>query len=149
MYKKHSIWDDDKWNIHSNSGSGYAGHGPGKIEAGYASPSNPMETYHKSQLYNSNDKDKIKDMYRSNEAQEEEKKKKEIGGKTLADAVQHEQKYQKKPESAEEEMQKKTASPSHQGGNKQNDNPKKKNKSSIEEAINDAIKEEKKVIHLD
>ncbi len=149
MYKKHSIWDEDKWDIHSNSSSSYApGHGLGKSSAGYAGSVNPTETYHKSQLYNSNDKDKIKDMYKSNEAQEEDKKKKEQGGKTLADAVQKEQKHQKKPENNEVEMQKKNTS-AFQGEHKQNDDPKKRNKSSIEEAINDAIKEEKEVIHLD
>ena len=152
MYKKHSIWDDDKWNIHSsgNSGSGYAGQGSSKSGAGYASSGNPMESYHKSQMYGSKEGDKIKDLYRSNEAQEDGKKKKEQGsGKTLADAVQQEQKYQKRPEAIEDEGQKKTAITSHGEHAQDAHHSKKQNKSSIEEAINDAIKEEKKIIHLD
>ncbi len=148
MYKRHSTWDEDKWNIHSNSSSGYAA-GHGKSGAGYASSGSPTESYHKSQMYGSKDADKTKDLYKSNEAQEEDKKKKEKeGGKTLADAVQQEQKYQKKPEAAEDESQKKLDSMLH-GEHKPDEGTKKHNKASIEEAISDAIKEEKEVIHID
>lgn len=149
MYKRHNIWDEDKWNIHS--GSGYAGHSGGSSGVGYAGEAskNPFGHYHKSQMYGSKDGDKTKDLYKSNEAQEEDKKKKEKeGGKTLADAVQQEQKYQKKPEAAADENQKKTASAPH-GEHKPNEGARKHNKSSIEEAISDAIKEEKETIHID
>ena len=152
MYKRHSIWDEDKWNIHSSgsSGSGYAGRGSIKSGAGYASSGNPAEQYHKSQMYGSKEGDKIKDLYRSNEAQEEDKKNKsQGGGKTLADAVQQEQKYQKRPEAIGDEGQKKIAFTSHGEHTPDTHHSKKQNKSSIEEAINDAIKEEKKIIHLD
>jgi len=154
MYKRHNIWDEDKWNIHSNSGSGYAA-GHGKSGAGYASSGNPVEHYHKIQMYGSKEGDKTKDLYKSNEAQEEDKKKKEKErGKTLADAVQQEQKYQKKPETAEDGNQKRIASAPQtdsdpHGEHKPDEGAKKHNKTSIEEAISDAIKEEKETIHLD
>ena len=168
MYKKHNTWDEDKWNIHSSGNSHSSGSG-----AGYAgrSSDNPMESYHKSQIYSSNagKEDQLKDFYRSNEQQEEDKKKKEQGKeKTLADAVQQEEKYQKKQdqivdnenptgfsrfESARTNESTKSAQQSSkqssQGEIKKGENSKKENKKSIEEAISDAIKEEKEVIHLD
>ena len=154
MYKKHNAWDEDKWNIHS---SGYSSQSSGSSGssgggAGYSSQGskNPFEHYHKSEMYGSKEGDKIKDMYRSNEAQEEDKKKKEQGGeKTLADAVHQEEKYQKKQDqTAENETTKINPQPSTKEDKKE-DSPKKENKKSIEEAISDAIKEEKEVIHLD
>lgn len=155
MYKRHSIWDEDKWNIHSgSSGSGYAGHGSGKNSAGYSSSNNPMETYHKSQMYNSSKDGKANDLYRNNEAQEEERKKKENPGKTLADAVNQEEKekYQKKEDTASAQEAIKSQHESLNLAGKENDssqNSKRQNKKSIEDAISDAIKEEKEVIHLD
>ena len=161
MYKRHNAWDEDKRNIHS---SGYSSHSSGSSGssgsgAGYSGQGskNPFEHYHKSQLYGSNaDKEnKPKDFYRSNEQQEDDKKKREEGKeRTLADAVQQEEKYQKKREQDAESEKTGINSQSSQPRPsqteiKEGENSKKENKKSIEEAISDAIKEEKEVIHLD
>ena len=78
MYKRHSNWDEDKWDIHSDkSSSGYAGDSSDGSSAGYAghSSKDSQQDYHKNEMYNADkpDGDKIKDSYRGNE--EEEKKK--------------------------------------------------------------------------
>ena len=72
MYKRHNIWDEDKWDIHSTGtgggSSGYAGHSSKTSE----------QDYHKHEIYNSNkDEDKNKDVYQSMKKEGEEKEKKE------------------------------------------------------------------------
>lgn len=170
MYKRHSIWDEDKWDIHSSGSSGYAGHGSESKGAGYAghSSKDSTEEYHKNEVYSAGkpDEDKIKSSYGSNEQKEDDKKKEdEEKEKTIVDTVEQEEKYQK--EERQEEEFKNIAKDSQQGniehermtgqntrtesgtnfvGNK---NIKKKQNESIEEAIKEAIKEEKEIVHVD
>ena len=71
MYKRHNIWDEDKWDIHSTGtgggSSGYAGH----------SSKDSKEDYHKHEIYNSSkDEDKTKDVYQSVKRDGEDKQKK-------------------------------------------------------------------------
>ncbi len=146
MYKRHNIWDEDKLDIHS---SGYAGHGRG-------SSGKPMEDYHKNEMYSSDKENALpSDDYRSRDQKEDDKKKEdEEKERTIVDAVEQEEKYQKKEE--QEEGLRGIAKGVQQSNiendslNKQKDkNIKKKNTKNIEEAINEAIKEEKEIIHLD
>ena len=153
MYKRHSIWDEDKLDIHSSSysggssghfGAGYAGHGPGK-----------EKDYHKHEEYNKEKEFNPGEDYRSRDGKKDSKKK-EDGEKerTIADAVQQEEKYQKKEEKEEgfdaiaKGIQ---GSIGNEGAiNKTKDKEtKKKNTKNIEEAINEAIKEEKEIMHVD
>lgn len=149
MYKRHSIWDEDKLDIHSQSDSiGYAGHGPKESD----------QEYHTNDVYGANkpDEDKINEDYRSHE--EEEDKEKEDKGreekeKTIVDTVEQEEKYQKKEKDEFQEIAKDI-----QQGNvddteleikSEGKGAKKKKNKSIEEAIKEAIKEEKEVVHVD
>ncbi|MBI2208920.1 hypothetical protein HYU50_05495 [Candidatus Woesearchaeota archaeon] len=143
MYKRHNIWDEDKWDIHG-SGS-YAGHGDGK--------SKEPEHYHKSAMYGSskNDADKLKDDYRpANNAEEDKDKEKEKD--SIADRIAEEEKKEEKQQQEEEEGFFKSIKSEFRPEHMQQEENKKKNKkhhSSIEEAINKAIKEEKKTIFID
>ncbi|MEK6876483.1 MAG: hypothetical protein AABX63_03670 [Nanoarchaeota archaeon] len=145
MYKRHNIWDEDKLDIHS---SGYAGHGHG-------SSGNPMEDYHRNEVYTNKQDALPSDDYRSRDGKEDDKKKQDDEKeKTIVDAVEQEEKYQKKEE---QEEGLKSAAKGIQHSNIENDSSskpnnkdtKKKNTKNIEEAINEAIKEEKEIIHLD
>lgn len=156
MYKRHNIWDENKLDIHS---SGYAGRGSGGSGGGYAGHSSgSKEEYHKIEMYNAHKENEFNptDDYRSRDQKEDVKKKKdEEKEKTIVDAVEQEEKYRKK-EGQEEEFHA-VAKGIQQSGigdensiNKNNNKEiKKKNTKNIEEAINEAIKEEKKIVHVD
>jgi len=158
MYKRQNNWEEDKWDIHSNS-SGYAGQDSESKGAGYAghSSKDSQQDYHKNEMYNATkpDEDKIKGSYGSNEQKDDDKKKEdEEKEKTIVDTVEQEEKYQKKDQ--EEEEFKSIAKDFQQGHiedekikNQNNKNLKKKQNKSIEEAIKDAIKEEKEIVHVD
>src|SRR3989344_6818643 len=143
MYRRHNVWDEDKWDIHS-SGS-YAGHGAGK--------SKESEHYHKSAMYGSSEAaaDKLKDDYRSaNNAEEDKDKEKEKG--TIADRIGEEEKKEVKQHQEEEEGFFKSIKNKFRPEDMHHEENRKKNKkhhSSIEEAISKAIKEEKKIIFID
>ena len=153
MYKRHSIWDEDKWDIHSDKGSSGSGY------AGQDSDSSKQD-YHSNEAYGANkpDEDKANNDYRAAEKEEEDKdKKNEEKEETIVDAVNQEDKYQKKED--EEDEFKTVAKDIHQenienqniddkkgAGNKET---KKKQSKSIEEAIKKAIKEEKDIVHAD
>ena len=153
MYKRHNIWDEDKLDIHS---SGYAGSGSGSSGGHAGHISGSKEEYHKNEMYSSNRENALpSDDYRSRDQKDDEKKKDdEENGRTIVDAVEQEEKYKKKDE--QEEMLKSFAK-GIQNSNIENDSSrkldnkdiKKKNTKNIEEAINEAIKEEKEIIHLD
>jgi len=154
MYKKHSLWDEDKWDIHSESSSGYAGQGSKSSQDYHDKES--QQDYHKNESYNTGkaDEDKIKDAYRSNE-EKEDKKDDDEKEETIVDAIEQEEKYQKKEE--EDEFQAVASqiipnTPENLNiGDEKTDkkaSKKKKNKS-IEEAIKAAVKEEKEIVHAD
>ena len=153
MYKRHSIWEEDKWDVHSTgsssgsggSGGGYAGHGSGS-----------KEEYHKNELYGNKETEfNPEEDYRSRDGKDDDKKKQDDEKeKTIVDAVEQEEKYQKKEE--QEEGLKTAAKGIQQGNikddsltNKNNKDIKKKNTKNIEEAISEAIKEEKEIVHVD
>ncbi|MAE42488.1 hypothetical protein CMO93_01845 [Candidatus Woesearchaeota archaeon] len=153
MYKGHSNWDEDKWDIHSNKGS-YAGHGSDKTK--------DQVDYHKNEQYSSSNKmygssdgdgDKIKDSYRSEQQEEENKEKEnEEQEKNIDDAVEQEEQMKKQPED-EEETTFKTLTNEFQhvldSQEKNKKTQKKKQHKSIEEAIDKAVKEEKETIFVD
>lgn len=154
MYKRHSIWDEDKLDIH---GSGYAGGSSGGSSGGYVShKSGSKEEYHKNEIYSSNKEDALpSDDYRSRDGKEDDKKKQDDEKeKTIVDAVEQEEKYQKKEE---QEEGLKSVARGFQQSSIENDSSskpdnkdmKKKNTKNIEEAINEAIKEEKEIVHVD
>lgn len=160
MYKRHNIWDEDKWDIHSSGSSGYAGPSSENKGAGYAghSSKDSQQDYHKNEIYGSNKEDefKPKEDYRSRDEKDEDKKKEdEQNEKTIVDVVEQEEKYKKNEE--EEQNQFQTISKDIQQSNIDNDSlnnknnkeTKKKNNKSIEEAIKVAIKEEKEIVHVD
>ena len=129
MYQRHNVWDEDKWNIHT-SGSGYSGSSKSEGVGYTGNGKNPFEHYHKSEMYGSNSSlpEKIKDSYRSNENQEDVKKAEdEKKDNTIVDAVEHEDKLSSHSETEEDSK------------------PKKETKS-IEDAIKEAIKEEKQIV---
>jgi|SRR3989338_7384453 len=146
MYKRHNIWDEDKLDIHS---SGYAGGSSG-------GSSGSKEEYHKNEVYSSNKENALpSDDYRSRDGKEDDKKKQDDEKeKTIVDAVEHEEKYQKK---GEQEEGLKSSAKGIQHSNIEHDSSsepnnkdiKKKNTKNIEEAINEAIKEEKEIVHVD
>mgnify|MGYP001486405458 CR=1 FL=1 len=155
MYRGHSNWDEDKLDIHSSS---YASHSSEESDAGYTGSSkDSTEEYHKNEVYSANkpEEDKIKDSYKSNEKDDDKKKEDEENEKTIVDTVEQEEKYQKNDEEEEDEFQ--TVAKNIQQGNAEDQNikeekgkeAKKKNSKNIEEAIKDAIKEEKEVVHVD
>ena len=143
MYRRHNIWDEDKWDIHS-SGS-YAGHGAGK--------SKESEHYHKSAMYGSSEAaaDKLKDDYRpANNIEEDKDKEKEKG--TIADRIEEQEKKEEKQHQEEEEGLFKSIKSEFRPEHIPQEETRKKAKkhhSSIEEAISKAIKEEKKTIFID
>jgi len=159
MYKRHSNWDEEKLDIHSDS-SGYAGNSSGGSSTGYAghSSKDSQQDYHKSEMYNATkpDEDKISGSYGSKELKEDDKKKEEDDKKkNIVDTVKQEEKYQKKEPQEEEEF-KNIAKDFQQSNNEHeimadqnNKNLKKKQNKSIEEAIEEAIKEEKEIVHAD
>jgi len=154
MYKRHSIWDEDKLDIHSSGYVGSSSEGRGTGYAGHSSKDS-TEEYHKGEVYSAGkpDEDKIKGSYGFNEQKEDDKKKdSEEKEKTIVDAVEQEEKYQK--EEVQEEFQ--TIAKGIQQSNVENENieqnnkdSKKKSNKSIEEAIKEAIKEEKEIVHVD
>lgn len=154
MYKKLNIWDEDKLDIHS---SGYAGNRSEDKGAGYAghSPKDSTEEYHKNETYSANkpEEDKIKDSYRSNEQDEDKKKEDGQKEKTIVDAVEQEEKYQKEEEEEEFKTIVKSVGQGNindeRAGSNEGKDIKKKGNKSIEEAIKDAIKEEKEIVHVD
>ena len=158
MYRRHNIWDEDKWDIHSSGSGGYAGHSSKESMQDYHKKESQKE-YHKNEVYNDNkaEEDKNKGLYKSNEKEEEKKKEEkenEEKEKTIVDAVEQEEKYQKK-EQEEEEFNNITKDIQQSNiendslNNKNNKETKKKNNKNIEEAIKVAIKEEKEIVHAD
>jgi hypothetical protein len=147
MYKRLNIWDEDKLDIHNRgSDSGYVSH----------SSKTPHEDYHKNELYSQDGEDRNSDVYHSmkNDDKKRDKKESEDKEKTIVDTVEQEEKYQKGKREDESQHQSHNAaqgmhhildSASHDEGKRL----KNKQKKSIEEAIEEAIKEEKEVIHLD
>ena len=153
MYKRHSNWDEDKLDIHS---SGFAGGSSGG-SGGYAGHSSgSKEEYHKNEVYSSNKENALpSDDYKSRDRIEDDKKKEdEEKERTIVNAVEQEEKYQKKEE---QEEGLKSSAKGIQHSNIENDSSsepnnkdiKKKNAKNIEEAINEAIKEEKEIVHVD
>ena len=140
MYKRHNIWDEDKWDIHSSGN--YAGHGAGEGKE--------PEKYHKHSVYGSSEKagDKLKDDYRSAEQQEDKDKDKEEKEKTIVDTVEQEEKYRK---NEEHDVFKAIAKelPQQHSVEESKKETKKKHHKSIEDAIDKAINEEKKTVFVD
>ena len=153
MYKRHNIWDEDKLDIHS---SGYAGSGSGSSGGHAGHISGSKEEYHKNEMYGNKENEfSPGDDYRSRDNKKEDQKKDdEEKERTIIDAVEQEEKYQKKEE-PEEGL--KSDAKGIQHSNIENDSSskpnnkdiKKKNTKNIEEAINEAIKEEKEIVHID
>jgi|TARA_Y100000310_G_scaffold345431_1_gene464929 hypothetical protein len=148
MYKRHDIWDEGKWDIHSTSGTGgdYAGH----------SSKGSQEDYHKNDEYNANkpEEDKVNKDYKSMKKEDEDKKKEkenEEKEKTIADAVEQEEKYQKKEQEEKDfnSITKDIQNNNIETGTDKDKNMKKKKNKSIEEAIKEAIREEKEIVHVD
>src|SRR3989338_5285837 len=100
MYKRHSIWDEDKLDIHS---SGFAGGSSGGAGGSAGHSSGSKEEYHKNEVYSSNKENALpSDDYRSRDGKEDDKKKQDDEKeKTIVDAVEQEEKYQKKEEQEE------------------------------------------------
>ena len=142
MYKKHNIWDEDKWDIHNSSSSGYAGNKPGG--------SSDAQEYHKKDSYNSavKEENKIKDTYRALEQKEEEKDK-ETREKSIVDTIEEEEKKQKKEEKDEDFNLIKKEVRLETPEIKDDKEFKKKEHKTIEEAIDKAIKEEKDTVFVD
>ncbi|HLC60852.1 MAG TPA: hypothetical protein VJJ52_05485 [Candidatus Nanoarchaeia archaeon] len=131
MYKG-KLWDEDKWNIHSEGyNSSKYNTGAGKDE----------KKYHE-QTYGSKEKDLSSDYIKKEDSKEKDDKKKE----ELFDAVEEKKKEEIKDEDIPfraarqvfNEMQKEMKKPAQ-----------KKDVNSIEDAIKKAIEEEKKVIVMD
>ena len=147
MYKRHSIWDEDKWDIHHKSETKYAGSG-----SGYAGHGKHESTdYHKNEAaYGSKTGENLKDDYRSNKAEDDKDKDKEKEKDTITEKIEEEEK--KKEQRKEEDddffhtMKKSVNMPMPQIEEKTEG---KKQHSSIEDAITKAIKEEKKTIFID
>ena len=141
MYKRHNVWDEDKWDIHNTGGSGYAGNKPGSSDA---------QQYHKGDLYSSANKDenKIKDTYRSLDQKDEEKDS-ESKEKSIVDTVEEEEKKQHNEEKPEDfNLIRKEIKPENFEAGEDKETKKKEHKS-IEEAIDKAIKEEKDTVFKD
>ena len=142
MYKSHNIWDEDKWDIHS-SGSGYAGRGLDQKK--------DLEHYHKNNMYGSSSKvaDKISGDYQSAHHEEDNKRKdeKDEKEKTIADAVEQEGKYRKDEDHDDFNTIVNGLQQHHFEANDKTELKKKHNRS-IEDAINNAIKEEKATIFV-
>ena len=156
MYKRHNIWDEDKLDIHS---SNYAGGSSGHFGAGYAGHGSGKEQdYHKNEVYNKENEYNPGDEYGARDEKKDSKKKEdEEKERTITDAVEHEEKYQKKEDQEEfhaiakgiqSNIRNDDATNKDNAINK-NKEIKKKNTKNIEEAINDAIKEEKEIVHVD
>lgn len=153
MYKRHNIWDEDKLDIHS---SGYAGSGSGSSGGHVGHISGSKEEYHKNEMYGSNRENALpSDDYNSRDQKDDDKKKEdEEKERTIVNAVEQEEKYQKKEE---QEEGLKSFAKGVQHSNIENDSLnqpnnkdiKKKNAKNIEEAINEAVKEEKEIVHVD
>lgn len=167
MYRKHNIWGEDKWDIHSGSN---ISHSAGS-SSGYAGHSGSMQDYHKNEMYNKQDEFKPTDDYRAREQQGD--KKKEDEEKTIVDTIEQEEKYVRKENQHEFTNTKNSTenvplsqdakSEDRKDKKRENLNNKfsgvhkgklyepseKENIKSIEEAINEAIKEEKKITHVD
>ncbi|MBI2134398.1 hypothetical protein HYU09_00260 [Candidatus Woesearchaeota archaeon] len=149
MYKRHNIWDEDKWDIHKSE-SKYAG-GSGSGYAGHSSKDDPSG-YHKNDAYGSkNAGEKLKDDYRSvTNAEEDKDKEKEKD--TIAERIAEEEKKEEKQHQEEEEGLFKSIKNEFRPEAMQKEEVKKKSRKqhgSIEEAINKAIKEEKKTVFID
>lgn len=89
------------------------------------------------------------DLYNSDKGKEDDKKEKEVTG-IEKEVSKGEKKYESKG-ATDEEIKKKAASEVQKEGGSGDDSGKKKKKAhkSIEDAINKAMKEEKKVIYVD
>ena len=146
MYKRHNVWDEDKWDIHHKSDTKYAGGSAGY--AGHAHGDNPSE-YHKGENYNSgNPGEKLKDDYRSAHKKDDDKDK-EKEKDTITDRLEEEEKKEKRKHEDDDAFQsiKKDFNPAmHLPEEAKKDE---KHHKTIEEAISKAIKEEKKVIFMD
>ena len=152
MYKRHSIWDEDKWDIHSDK-STYAGQGSGSKDS--------TQEYHKDEAYSSskkmygssdNPEDKLKDDYRSAHQEEEDKEKEkedEDQEKTIVDTVEEEEKKNQEEEQKDELKSVTQEIKQEHFEDKKDDKTKRKQHKSIEEAINKAVKEEKETVFID
>ena len=135
MYKA-KLWDEDKWNIHSDS------YGSSKYENIFSDDRKSDTKYHE-QKYGAKEKDVSSDYIRKDEQEEEENK-----TKNPFDDSEEEEK--KKKELKEEEIPFKAAEQvfsEEQRETKKTD--KRKNINTIEDAIKNAIEEEKNVIIMD
>ncbi len=135
MYKA-KLWDEDKWNIHSES------YGSSKYASNAPSDKKEDKEYHK-QKYGSEGKNLSSD-YMKNEGQTEEDKKDE----NILGDLEGEKKENK--EISEEEIPFRAAKQifeEHKPEQKKEGH--KKNIKTIDEAIKKAIEEEKKVIVMD
>ena len=152
MCQRHKIWDNDKLDIHSTGSSdGYAGHG-------HSDHGTHMQDYHNNKDYSSRDSEGKNDVYMSMKRHDESKKKEdEDKEKTIVDAVKQEEKYAKNKNHEEREIKEKTFHTATWDTRNNNPSDKKddsetaksKNNKSIEDAIKEAIKEEKEIVHID
>ncbi len=152
MYKRHSIWDEEKLDIHSTGSSGgYAGHS-------HHEHGSHAQDYHIDKDYSSKDSEAKNGTYTSMKRHDESKKNGDEGKeKTIADAVNQEEKYVKKSQEEKEGKEEKFHTATWDTGNNSDsgnegsdsETIKSKNSKSIEDAIKEAIKEEKETAHID
>jgi hypothetical protein len=140
VYQRHNVWEDeDKWDIHKSSYRDEKYHTIKNGEKG--------QVYKNEEQYGAAKKEEegIKNDYIKKEEEEEKEKEKDH----LVEAIEQEEKY-KKNETDELPLQNKATEEILQ---EIKDQPrkfeKKRSIKTIEDAINNAIREEKKVIALD
>jgi hypothetical protein len=153
MYRKHSNWDEDKWDIHSSGGYSSGSSGSG---SGYSNlDESHGEKYHKNEIYSSGTGDDKNPMefYKTNEKDQDNKKGEGTDKeKNIVDKVEQEEKYQKKLDEDKGDNGPENTNPilgkdlieSHLD----NVDFKKKDSNTIEEAISKAIKEEREIEHI-
>ena len=137
MYKRHSIWDEDKWDIHSKN---YGSSVSGDILSG---DKKDAINYHE-QKYGSSDKESSSDYIRKNDEHEKDE------DKSTGVFAELEEEKKEEAQLSEDEIPFKAASQVFsENREKLKSHPKKDAKSTIEDAIKNAIEDEKKVIIMD
>ncbi|MFH1642696.1 MAG: hypothetical protein ABIC04_07420 [Nanoarchaeota archaeon] len=131
MYKNNSLWDQEQ--------DKYDKTPVGEISGSYKDKSD----YQNASEYN---KKESSADYNKHEKHKEKKEEKSEFEKQVDDNLPH-KKYEKK-EDADEIVRKKAAQEIHKNMHNEKAKPNKKTVKSIEEAINNAIKEEKEVVRL-
>ena len=142
-YQRRSVWEDeDKWDIHKTD-SGYSKGGGYK-----ATDKEGEQVYKNKEQYGANKEDEdIKgDYVRKGEKEEKKDEKKD----ELSETVEQEEKYKDNKETDDEQVKIMAAEEiSGEIKNQPKKAEKKKNAKTIEDAINKAVEEEKKVRILD